>query len=483
MSLQKESLLVALIILCVLGLNLLTASRSPTVWLDEVSYSDPAVNLATGKGFVSSAWYGQSKEELWAGNVPLHALLLAGWLKCFDFGIVQVRSLNYFLIALAAIAFWWAFIKGKLFRHASTRIGCVLLLLNGYGMSFCYRSGRPDCIVILLFSLMFLGCSLPSRRNRYLLLGLSCFLLPAAGLQGLPLLVACATFWLILKRTSGIGEFLVAAIGSSIGLIALLGIYWHLGVLDAFIHSTLAQTSANNSQGEVVTAVHKWASRAAEVFADHSLVALWVGLFAVSIHLALRAGWHQIKMPRNLLLFCIGVATLMLLAGKFPVYYAWMAFVPAVLAWGILFDKSLTSQETGLLRWFLLALACLVALSGLPLRLALTIREWNARDYEPVKMLALNSITASDVVFTDVQGYYATKPLAKTTYSGSYSYVLAEKEKLEISVLLIDPVELKRINELIGGGWSPVDGNSLLLEEGHSLGARKYRLQLFRRLN
>lgn len=482
MPLQKELLVVALIILCFLGLNLSTASRSPTVWLDEVSYSDPAVNLATGKGFVSSAWYGQSKEELWAGNVPLHALLLSGWLKCFDFGIIQVRSLNYFLIALAVFVFWWAFIKGKLFRHASTRIGCVMLLLNGYGISFCYRSGRPDCIVILLFSLMYLGCSLPSLRYRYLLLGLSSFLLPAAGLQGLPLLVACATFWLFLKRTSGIREFLVVAICSSFGLVALLGTYWHLGVLDAFMQSTLIHTSATSSQGEAVNGIHQWASRVAEVFADHSLVALWVGLFVISLLLGLRAGWDKVTMPRNILLFCVTVATLMLLAGKFPVYYAWMAFVPAVLAWGFLFEESLASQDMKFCRWCLPALAGLVALSGLPLRMALTLKEWNARDYEPVKMLALNSITASDVVFTDVQGYYATKMLAKTTYSGSYWHALTDKDKLEISVLFIDPEEFETITNLLGGKWKPLDGSSLVSSRAPRLGARKYRLKLFRRI-
>lgn len=68
---------------CVIGLlcgflvlNLLTSSRYPFVAGDEVTYSDPAINLYLEKGFTSTAWFAQTASEFWAGNVPLHPILL-----------------------------------------------------------------------------------------------------------------------------------------------------------------------------------------------------------------------------------------------------------------------------------------------------------------------------------------------------------------------------------------------------------------------
>jgi len=76
------------------GVNLFTISLAPQPWGDEPGYTDPAVNLALGRGFTSTTWYAQTGEEFWAGNVPLHQITLAAWLKVFGFGIDQVRSIN-----------------------------------------------------------------------------------------------------------------------------------------------------------------------------------------------------------------------------------------------------------------------------------------------------------------------------------------------------------------------------------------------------
>src|SRR5258708_31606661 len=64
-----------------LAVNLATASRYPSVWMDETLYTDPAVNLLFGHGFTSTAWPAQPRDHWWAGNVPLHEFLLYGWMK------------------------------------------------------------------------------------------------------------------------------------------------------------------------------------------------------------------------------------------------------------------------------------------------------------------------------------------------------------------------------------------------------------------
>src|SRR5688500_17432829 len=87
--------------------NLLTATRSPTVWRDEVLYADPGVNLATGRGFTSTAWQFQPSNETFISNMPGHPLLLAGWVKLFGLSPLSVRALDFFLAA-AAVALLYA---------------------------------------------------------------------------------------------------------------------------------------------------------------------------------------------------------------------------------------------------------------------------------------------------------------------------------------------------------------------------------------
>src|SRR2546422_11523965 len=94
------------LLFCFLLLNLLTSTRYPYVWIDEVMYSDPAVNLYLGNGFTSSAWYAQPSTEFWAGNVPLHTLLLYLWLKLFGFSILSVRSLNCVYMTACCWLLW-----------------------------------------------------------------------------------------------------------------------------------------------------------------------------------------------------------------------------------------------------------------------------------------------------------------------------------------------------------------------------------------
>ena len=86
--------------------NLLTAARSPTVWLDEIRFKDPAANLVEGHGLTSTAWEFQSAQELWAGNAPLHTWLLVLWIKMFGLTPTAVRAVNFVYIAIAALLLW-----------------------------------------------------------------------------------------------------------------------------------------------------------------------------------------------------------------------------------------------------------------------------------------------------------------------------------------------------------------------------------------
>ena len=79
MNLSDRSAYGALAALCLffLAISLVTASRFPPVWIDEVQFTDPAANLVLHGHFSSTVWIVQRGDEFWAGNTPLYTLMLA----------------------------------------------------------------------------------------------------------------------------------------------------------------------------------------------------------------------------------------------------------------------------------------------------------------------------------------------------------------------------------------------------------------------
>jgi hypothetical protein len=85
--------------------NLITLERSPTVWRDEVMFTEPAVRFLQGHGFTATSW--EASPQLPAVfNGPLYSLLLIPWLKLWGIGPVATRSLGLGLGGLACFWLW-----------------------------------------------------------------------------------------------------------------------------------------------------------------------------------------------------------------------------------------------------------------------------------------------------------------------------------------------------------------------------------------
>ena len=63
MTLNRERLILLAISALFLLANFGTATRYPAVWVDEIQFADPAVNLALHGRFTSTAWFVQTSEE------------------------------------------------------------------------------------------------------------------------------------------------------------------------------------------------------------------------------------------------------------------------------------------------------------------------------------------------------------------------------------------------------------------------------------
>ncbi len=200
-----------------LVLNLLTGSRSPTVWTDEVAYADPAVNVVQDDAFTSTAWEVQHSDEHWAGNVPSYQWLLSGWLTLFGIGIMPVRSLGYVLAVAAGALLWSALRRAGWVKSPVVRLLLVVTVLSGYGVTYGYRAGRPDMLGFLLLSAALWAWTLPRPAARYVALALIGVLIPIAGLQVIPFAVLLVGVGLFAAP----GAFL--RIGATIGGGGLIG--------------------------------------------------------------------------------------------------------------------------------------------------------------------------------------------------------------------------------------------------------------------
>jgi len=297
----------------------------------------------------------------------------------------------------------------------------------------------------------------------------------------LPLLVAAAGLFLYLRGRQALLEIGVVGMASAAGLASLLLFYHTQGVLDHFIASTSIQTAAAGNYGTLAGRILSWVRGLTNLGSDPSVVFFWLVILAYGGVAWLKGFGARVK-PAVVgtiasFIFAVAVYT----AGKFPVYYAWMAYIPSAIAWGLMWENfpSRPGFVTG--RRLLLVTAILVGAIGFPLRLGLTAMQWRERDYAPVRALAQRTITKTDCVYADLQGYYAVKPIAGTILLPPYNEVMSPMEKGQITCLFINPRNIADVTNFLGGKW--VDTGEFVAPElgKPSFGAVKYDLRVWRR--
>src|SRR5215472_7747010 len=141
-----------------LALNLVSYNQYPSVWCDEVLYSEAAINLVRHHSYIAVAYEFQPPNTFPIVNCPLYGLTMIPWLKATGTSLLAVRAFNYVLMTLAAFLLWVAGWRFGWVRSPLARLVMVVVVFAGYGMSFAYRSCRPDilgmvCLLALLLSM------------------------------------------------------------------------------------------------------------------------------------------------------------------------------------------------------------------------------------------------------------------------------------------------------------------------------------------
>ncbi len=468
---RAERALVAVACAASLALNLATATRFPIPWLDEVMFTDPAANLLLGRGFTSCNWRFQSCDAFWAGYPPLYSTLLFGWMRIFGFGPLAVRSLDYVLVVVAVLALWLAVARLDLVPTRRARLWLIALLLLGYGMVFCYRSARVDCLGIALVAAIVLAHTLRPIALRCAMIALLALLLPLAGLQ---LLVYAGVMGGLLAVHHGraLRHELVSCVAGLLGGTgALYGLYTAAGVWPSFMKETIGTRSIAGGRGLVAT-LQGYDHNFGGAFKDPSLLILLV----VALTLAARRRSHGEPLTRSPLGFGLVVAVVvpavLFLSGVYPVYYSWMAYVP--LSIGVCSERRLLTHAG-------LVLACAV---GLPLVLAWSAVDWADRDYRRLEAALHDAIAPDDHVFTDYPAYYLVKPRAAAVFTDRFLRHMTPAQAASIDVLIVSREQLDRVAPVIGGRWRAT-GTEIRSRAGAdtrvSIWGPRYDLEVYRR--
>jgi len=455
---RNTAILIAIAIVS-LALNFATLTRSPTIAEDEVAFTEPALNLATGHGFTFPDW---NDGRFWTGNAPLYPLLLSAWLHVAPFSIAGVRSLNV-LLAIAALLI----VVIAAMRHGVLQRPALLFaaLLCTYSISFSYRSGRYDALCMLLFAMVLIATTFHGWR-RYLFLALGAFFMPAAGL----LLPACAgvvsLVVLIAYRRPVVRDLMVFWTAMVAGGAALLVLYAHNGVLHDFLtligrHSVLHGASVETTSFNDVA--QKWRRLPLALWSDKVNLMLTV--------LVAYLGWRS---RSRLLWTTIAIAVFLPLAIEFlytyRIYYGWMIAIPLLVLLASIPESRLA--VAGLL---------IVIVTGLPARAFITALEWRSRSYAPVESLVGRNLRPDDRVYADFSAYYAVRERTPRLWLPLQRFPPYVFHPPADATLLIIGGESADDVRYFPGSWIEVDHYKAVAALRRSFGAALYDLHVYRR--
>ena len=489
------------IIFVLLAVNVLTMELYPSVWMDEVAYTQPAANAYLGMGFTSTAWSYQLKDAFWAANVPLHPLLLYVWFKVFGFGICQTRLFGYVLWSLAVFFFCLAVRRfGWVTKPKALSLLAVLSFL-GQGVIFAYRSARYEPLAVLLVSLCLLAFSIRPALWRHLAILLVCsFFLPACLALG-PFCVVMSVLLLLTSRGKLFTELVMVGAGMVAGLAALFLFYNQFGVWDDFLRAVKDARQVYNQQpfppvqaGFAALLARKGADSLQALVADKSSLIL---MLAIVLLLAARekgAGLQHRGLPAFALMVFAVVPISLQLFYSFPIYYWWMRCLPLCLVFTALVETVPLRIGPSKLNWLVIATLFLISVSGLPGRLLLAGLDLRDRDYGRVEDFVRNSVKPRDIVFADFQAFYPLQKLNVTAYYPAYLSQITTPQAASVNLLVIDPLRLPGLKQILGGDWEGT-GQEYLCEKRFGVKLldrfmsnyfkeqtnRKYNLAVYRR--
>ena len=489
-STDLEIVIIVCIIIAVALINYKTVTLYPLVWLDEVMSLDPAVNLLSGRGFTSTAWYSVTFDNFWFGNTPLHSLLLTLWGKIFGLQLETERLFGHVISVFSVILIWISMRRLQI-KSKTLKILFVLLFLTEYAVAFAYRSGRPDAICLLITAALLCSSTIEAAQVRKMALALSAFLVPWAGLQ---LMVALVFGGGVLWFASWCrrADVLAAGAGMVLGGLSLLAFYAANDSLFEFLKATIGSTHTLVGQAGALIVLGdeglfgrlKPGALLETILQDHSQVILLTTI-------CILAAFARSKDAYRSSIVALGIGLcfplFMMVAGKYPLYYAWMGFVFMLAASLPLFEESMTDLRSASVA--VIGIVAAIAV-GLPLQLSVAIYQRDQRDYSAVREYVGRHVRPGEWVYVTSPAYFAALEHGAFVLSGTYGGssrswpgIPIDQQK-RITTIISSPQEFPTVRNIVGGDWVATSGT---LRTGHGEGRdphhldQAYYLQAYRK--
>lgn len=434
-------------------------------WIDEGQFVDPAARAHFGQGFTSTAWPFQTPNEFFAGNAPGYSLLLVPWFNLFGFGVVQARGLNW-LLALVAAACLWSGVRRSVPDLSAWLRGVALgAAFMGSGISLSLWSARYDMLGLVAASALFMVSTWPHGRRRDVGLFVGGVGLFYAGFH----LVVAAIIVLALLTLFGERRAfrfrrtaIATGLGLGAGLLSWLAVLAPHGLQYKFFlmlfgsqHTLSGQIAQLVLQGDTGF-YKKFDAPRLLVEQDPSLTLIALVLAGL---LVWRPGaedptaWRWLRFVA--LVFVLVLPVALTVIGKFPIYYTWIAYVPAVFLTAAASARWARAGRRGPMFVFVAA-ATVAAGLGTASRLGANQLAPGSAVYAHFDAWVRRGLPAGQWVYADFEAYFAARSVAGAVIVPTYGQTsivkgIPERDRVDAAVVLADRAEA--VATLLGGEW------------------------------
>lgn len=324
-----------------------------TPWVDEVMFMDTPMHYTKGMGWTTYAWYAVARQEPFSLYPPMYTMLMTLWMKVVGTSLVACRSLN--LVFMLAIG--WGLLR--ICRQTGVRLSLiqtcllVVLLWRTEDMIFMYSNGRPDLLsaTVLIFTTSEMIRLAKGNGSGWSIVTLSAILL-ATGIQAtvclcILLLSAYLSFWTYrdcIKRLS-----LLAVCGTLLGFTLVCSFMaWHHH-LTGFVVNAVSYSATLMKLAAVVLPIigdhtgFDVTPYMEKIVGNATSVPLYMRILTIFMHpayivllgttglaAALASSQNRVVV-KYLFTLVWAMPVFMNLAGRFPSYYYWMAYLPLFL--------------------------------------------------------------------------------------------------------------------------------------------------------
>ncbi len=424
--------------------NVLTLSNLAP-WIDEVMFLDTSYNAAFHGSWATTAWYRVAGQYPFSTYPPLYQMLATVWMWLFGGSWVAVRSMNLFITFVLGGACLRLMKCHGVVLTPWTAALFTMLLWGTAEMAWMYRNGRPDMLCALMFV-----CSIhaidrwrlspvPTNGAFLLITAKPClYVILTSALvlcSGVQAAVCLCAFWLFLFMVvkGGRGEairllvLLLTGIFSGTLIVALFMLAH--GRLVAFASSIIQYSDTLSSlalvvlprAGEVLGfSPTPYMQKLLELRTSSSLgerlatIVQFRSFILLSV-VALMAymSFFRNKLSRLLgdrgflsLLFALYVPVAMNLAGRFAIYYRWMAFLPLMVA--------ITSIAARCRLWRVVFAVVAMAMSALGIKSMLPDGHCDNNNLHT--FVERQHFKSADAVVCPFSMFYELKPVCDTCY-------------------------------------------------------------------